>query len=208
MSSPSSVFAARLADLRRVRGWTTQDLSDRLRDLGVDLHPTAITKIEKRVRGITLDEVVAIAVAFHVPPVMMWLPLDTASFDITPRKAVNPWLVLGWVRNKTPLMSSDIAAWRDWTQAAYDLDERHRDRQHEVNEADMARRRAEFQNDPELAATAQRKYIQALEAVADAWRATERHGFMPPALPSAWVDDMAELGMDPSPNWRLNHGEN
>lgn len=206
MTGPSEAFAGQLTRLRQVRGWTTHELSDRLAELGMLVHPTAITKIEKGRRGISLDEAVAIAVAFNVPPVMLWLPFDVDDFDITPMTSVSPWLVFGWVRNETPLASRDIAAWRDWTHAAYELDTRHRAAQRDVHDAERALRRAEFEDNHDMKTTARRHYVEALETVADAWRATERQGFTPPRLPAQWYDDMRQLGMQPTPTWRETNG--
>jgi len=61
------MFAKRLREQRTRRGWSQTMLADRMRTEGVDLHPTAITRMESGERGIRLNEAVAAAAALTVP---------------------------------------------------------------------------------------------------------------------------------------------
>jgi transcriptional regulator with XRE-family HTH domain len=72
-------FGERLQEIRRKRGWTQEDLASRLDDLGFPIHRVTLGQIEKggtRARNVTLEEVLAIALALGVPPVMMMAPFS------------------------------------------------------------------------------------------------------------------------------------
>src|SRR6516162_10230049 len=56
MPRPSEVFRERLRDVRRIRGWTQQELAGALDEAGVDLGEFAITRLEKGKRSVSLDD--------------------------------------------------------------------------------------------------------------------------------------------------------
>lgn len=70
-TTPEEHFARRIRAERQARGWTQAELAERLKEHGVDLHFTAIAKIEQpdpaRQRAIRLNEAAALAQTFGVP---------------------------------------------------------------------------------------------------------------------------------------------
>jgi transcriptional regulator with XRE-family HTH domain len=82
MPGPSEVFRERLHDVRRLRGWTQQELAAALGEVGVDLGEFAVTRLEKGKRSVSLDEAVAIAAVLGVTPLHMLVPLDDSDVQL------------------------------------------------------------------------------------------------------------------------------
>jgi transcriptional regulator with XRE-family HTH domain len=181
VKAPSKVLAGEVARLRRARGWSTERLSDRLRELGVLLHPTAITKLEKGDRGVSLDEAFALAAAFKVPLSLMALPLrEDADVAITPTTHVYAWRVWEWLHGLEPLVDHDIPQWREDVQPAC-LYNDVRETQKAAQRASAAVRAAEYVGDPNGVKSAREGYVtalwrlhQALEAMTGAGLDSER----------------------------------
>src|SRR5450631_4458968 len=89
-AGPSSErVAANLRRIRREREITTAALAKRLAALGHPIADTGITKIEKGMRGVDVDDLTALAVALEVTPNLLLLPeMDAAavnaSYMVTP----------------------------------------------------------------------------------------------------------------------------
>lgn len=203
-SAPVAEVASRVAELRRDKGWNAQEFVDRCMAGGLDRMTTSVlANLETGRRGyVTVDELLTFAAVLDVPPVALWLPLDVDTFAVTPAMTVPPWRVLRWVRGLQPLTQADVAFWRTETEAMIELDEQHRGVERDVQAAEQAIRRAEFQGSADAQAAAKEQYARALEELSRAWRMTERHRFIPPRLPGAWIDDMVKLDIDHNPAWR------
>ena len=108
MPSPSEVFRARLREVRRLKGWTQQQLADALADAGVKLDASAITRLERGTRGLSLDDVLAIAAALGVSPLHLFVPLDNdEELNVAPSLTANALDVRAWVRGQRPLRETD-----------------------------------------------------------------------------------------------------
>jgi transcriptional regulator with XRE-family HTH domain len=70
-SQTSSLVAANVRLLRKVRGWSAQRLADNVAEAGHVLPRVAVAKIEKCGRMVTVDDLVAIASGFGVPAAML-----------------------------------------------------------------------------------------------------------------------------------------
>jgi len=99
-----SCVQANLARIREARGLTKKELSARVGDLGRQIPPLGISRIEAGTRRVDADDLVALALALNVSPLALLLPhsgTDTiqltagvgASFDAT-------W---GWASGDCPL---------------------------------------------------------------------------------------------------------
>jgi transcriptional regulator with XRE-family HTH domain len=176
--APSKVLAGEVARLRRARGWSTEQLSDRLRELGVLLHPTAITKLEKGDRGVSLDEAFALAVAFKVPLSLMALPLrEGADVALTPTTRVHAWRVWEWLHGLEPLVEdNDIPQWRGDVQPAW-LYDGVREAQKAAQRASAAVPAAEYFGDPDGVKSAREGYVTALWRLHQALEAVKGAGF-------------------------------
>lgn len=107
MPLPSEVFRARLREVRRLRGWTQADLASALTRAGVDLGESAVVRMERGIRGVSLDEAIAIATVLGVSPLHMMVPLDDNGAQLTPRLAVSTVDARAWLRGQRPLQEAD-----------------------------------------------------------------------------------------------------
>jgi transcriptional regulator with XRE-family HTH domain len=106
--APSAVFRQSLREARRLKRWTQQELADALAELGAKIDATAITRIERGVRSVSLDEVVLIAAALGVSPMHLFVPLDDkAPVQVAPGLVRPAADVRAWVRGQRPLRVSD-----------------------------------------------------------------------------------------------------
>jgi transcriptional regulator with XRE-family HTH domain len=66
-------FGDNVRHWRRERNWSQEDLADKLRSEGIDLHQTSVAKIERGTRPLRVAEAAAIATIFRVPPLAVFL---------------------------------------------------------------------------------------------------------------------------------------
>ncbi|KAB8196813.1 helix-turn-helix domain-containing protein [Nonomuraea phyllanthi] len=63
-----AIFGVRVRELRQARGWSQEELADRLtQQAGLQFHQTQIGKVESGTRPIRLNEAAALALIFNVP---------------------------------------------------------------------------------------------------------------------------------------------
>lgn len=86
-SGPSAAtVAANVLRLRRARGLSTYALSDRLGEAGRPIAPSALSKVERGVRQVTVDELMTFAAVLDVSPSALLLPLvddSTTTVEVT-----------------------------------------------------------------------------------------------------------------------------
>src|SRR5687767_10614537 len=95
----SDAVAALVKQLRLRRDMRVKDLADRCRDLGAEqLTANVLTNIEVRRRGVSVDELLVLALALDVAPAYLLTPGDasttiavTAS-EAHPADAVEQWI--------------------------------------------------------------------------------------------------------------------
>src|SRR5262245_28616402 len=94
----SELFAERLRMYREMRSLTAEQFADRVAASGGKLDRQAISKIERGVRGVSLDEWLMLAFALNVPPLLLFLPLGNQEerIAVTPipglaLPAANAW---------------------------------------------------------------------------------------------------------------------
>jgi transcriptional regulator with XRE-family HTH domain len=61
---PERLLARYVQSERKRRGWSQRDLAERLGEVGMDIHATGITRLERGERAIRFDEFVALCRAF------------------------------------------------------------------------------------------------------------------------------------------------
>lgn len=107
------VFARRLREVRKRRGWSQEQLARRVdEELGVPIHRVTIAKIEsggKRAQHVELQEVLALSLALGVSPLHMIVPFGAdARLRVAPRKqAVGPVLARRWLQGVDTLLDED-----------------------------------------------------------------------------------------------------
>lgn len=67
------MFGERVKEWRQARNWKQEDLAEKLRELGFEMHQTTVAKLEKGSRPLRVAEASAIATIFGVPPLAVFL---------------------------------------------------------------------------------------------------------------------------------------
>lgn len=104
-----AAVARNVSELRHLRRLSVRGLSERLKELGLQLLPSGVTKIEKQERRVSVAELVALAVALEVSPVRLLLPAGRTNNDmlVTPNMSA-PWAaVWRWAVGDQPLVQRD-----------------------------------------------------------------------------------------------------
>lgn len=111
--TPREVFAAQVGILRERKGWTQQRLADEMKRLDHPIDRTAIAKIERGDRGVSIDEAFTLAVAFGVSPAALLLP-RSGDVRVAPGLDIGGIEALHWFRGVSPLLEDieDQAALR------------------------------------------------------------------------------------------------
>lgn len=76
--SAGEVFAERLFEVRTRRGWSQEELAERLESAGHKIHRVTLAKIElggTRAKNVSLEDVLAISYVLGVSPLHMFIPL-------------------------------------------------------------------------------------------------------------------------------------
>lgn len=116
----SDIVAERVQQVRKRRGWTVKQLAERCAEIGAEeLTAQALYNIGNgrrdeaghRRRFVTVDEVVALALALDVAPVHLVIPPDAADEDeyrITPTSVVSVRDVRAWFRGYYPVLGRSV----------------------------------------------------------------------------------------------------
>lgn len=89
---------------------TQQQLADRISQLGVPMHQTAIARVESGKRELTLMEAFQYAWALHVAPVHLFVPTDSDEpINIGPSMEASPAETRAWIRGQLPLFQEQRA---------------------------------------------------------------------------------------------------
>jgi transcriptional regulator with XRE-family HTH domain len=115
--TPSDVVAARVREVRGKRGMTVADLAGRCAELGAPgLTAQALYKLEgqraaasRRPRPVSVDELLALALALNVSPLHLLVPIDDfgKSYRLTSEVSTSADYVRAWVRGMMPLGDAD-----------------------------------------------------------------------------------------------------
>ncbi len=101
----ADTVAIRVKDLRKTRKWTQQDLANAMSARGYPTDRSTIVRLEKRNRGISVDDLVALAAALNVSPGWLLLPAAAGEGDlpIVGNVKVPAWAAWQWVDGQNPL---------------------------------------------------------------------------------------------------------
>ncbi|WP_328382973.1 helix-turn-helix domain-containing protein [Micromonospora zamorensis] len=108
MTQPSERVGQAVAELRRLRGYTTRSLSDRLAELGCRIPPSSISKVEVGKRTVDPNELVALAVALRTTPnrLLFGAHAGTNGVALTPTVATTGHRAWAWANGEFPLVST------------------------------------------------------------------------------------------------------
>lgn len=65
-------FGDKVRQWRRARSWSQEDVAERLRQQGFEMHQTTVAKIERGTRPLRVAEAAALAFIFRVPPLAVF----------------------------------------------------------------------------------------------------------------------------------------
>ncbi|MGW2126265.1 helix-turn-helix domain-containing protein [Streptomyces sp. NPDC001758] len=102
----SATVAANVRRVRKGRALTVYELADRLASGNHSIAASAISKIERGERQVTVDDLLALACALDVSPSALLLPLDDSpetAVEITGRGTVPADVAWDWVDGRRPL---------------------------------------------------------------------------------------------------------
>lgn len=113
MGPTSTTVAANVRRIREVRGWSTYELAGKLTKISRPIAPSAISKIERGERQVSVDDLMALALVLRVNPNALLLP-DTAEGDVelTGSGTLAAGDVWEWAEGNRPL---DLPAGDDGT---------------------------------------------------------------------------------------------
>ncbi|WP_329315441.1 helix-turn-helix domain-containing protein [Streptomyces sp. NBC_01262] len=116
----SATVAANVRRVRERRGLTIYGLSDKLERAGRPIAPSAIAKIERQQRQVTVDDLMALAATLGVAPSALLLPLDDSpksSVEITGAGTVPADVAWDWADGQRPLRVSGHDPHAVWLEA-------------------------------------------------------------------------------------------
>jgi transcriptional regulator with XRE-family HTH domain len=79
MKTPAQTAIGRIRELRQRHGWTQQQLTDRLNQLGAHTDRAAVARVELGQRSLALDEAFLYALALDVAPVHLFAPIEDSE---------------------------------------------------------------------------------------------------------------------------------
>lgn len=188
--NPETVLRIEIRAQRGHQGLTAQQLADRVAEVGGKLTRQAISKIENGDRGVSLDELLVLARALRVPPILLLFPVGKReTVEALPDMVTSTADAMHWFTGERPGPSA-----KDWERfAAPILLWRQHDRQvsEYFNARDEVRRWNQLAPSDELDTQLRLQAIR--ERIEDDLRTTRaemrRHGLTPPALP----DELKQL---------------
>jgi transcriptional regulator with XRE-family HTH domain len=114
LPTPAAIFAKQMAESRRRQGLTQAQLAEKVTSRGVPMARESVAKTETGVRGLTLNDAIAIAVALGVPLTTLMLPRESqATVALTPNFITSAQTARSWLRGRGVLRPEDQRAVRD-----------------------------------------------------------------------------------------------
>jgi transcriptional regulator with XRE-family HTH domain len=106
-------IAAEIKVRRKALGWSAQELSDAMGKLGVDFPRSTLADLESGRRNqVSVAELLAIAAALNVPPVLLISPVGaSAETEIVPGNRVAAFRAVQWISGETPIPHADDEAY-------------------------------------------------------------------------------------------------
>lgn len=187
----------RVAVHRNKAGMTVQALADRCAELGLSLDRTVITKLEKgRRQSITVPEVLVLARALRVSPLVLIFPISRADVtEVLPGRDMPPFQAALWFSGERPWPDGSEAEADAWWSGSFaviaerqhaELLQAHRE---DLRRAGSYRRTASdgAANPAELQGAAsmyEREAADIERRLRGVRKAMRDRGFIPPELPA------------------------
>ena len=113
----SDIVAAQVRTIREMKGLTREQLAARCSELGeTELTPGPIGSIEtgrpdaegRRRRRITIDELLVLAKALGVPPILLLFPADSNLIELLPDTSISPQAAIDWFTGEKPFSANEL----------------------------------------------------------------------------------------------------
>jgi transcriptional regulator with XRE-family HTH domain len=100
----------RVRTLREHQGLSQQDLADRLKELGMAMDRSAIARLEQGRRGISVPEMLFLALALNVAPVHLLVNPDSDEpIAVIPDGLPHPPAeIRAWIRGELPISPQNV----------------------------------------------------------------------------------------------------
>lgn len=204
----SDLAGRRIKETRLRRGWTAAQLAARCADLGApELTASVIANVEtgrrdqsgRRRRFVTVDELLTLAYALDVAPVLLFVPVgEDTRLQLAPNVAVDSFQALSWVSGEIPPPGEESAARRHaWLQTigpvrfARDL----RSALEAVDQAYFHANAAATGLSEDSKADSEARVADAMRNLAGLLNLMVENAQHVPSLPAAWVGRMRRDGM-------------
>jgi hypothetical protein len=107
----AQTVAKNVERLRKTRGETIYSLSGLLAEVGRPIAPSAIAKVEKQQRQVTVDDLVALAVVLNTSPISLLLPAEWGDVPVhlTSERQVMARTAWRWIRGLSPASDYGVA---------------------------------------------------------------------------------------------------
>lgn len=209
--TPEGTVAHELSAWRGRRQLTAQQLAEQIAMFGGKLSRQAISKIENGDRGVSLDELLLIARALRVPPVLLLLPVGRANEDgrpvevqVLPGENVMPWHALRWFNGEARFPSAYESidgvdpdqvsvslrdpeeGWEQWAAPAL-LFREHDQLVREWWAIPPRLRELPFGTPEEKQATRDAQWARVMADLRRVHEEMRRHGLMPPRIPKELI---------------------
>ena len=99
-----------LRAVRKRRGWTQQELAERLGNNGLPMDRATIAKIEQggtRATNLPLEDLLALAVALGVNPIELFVPREDSQILKVGQTNIGSVEARSWLRQQEPLREAD-----------------------------------------------------------------------------------------------------
>jgi transcriptional regulator with XRE-family HTH domain len=203
----SDLFAKQLKRYREMRELTTEQLAERVAGAGGKLDRQAISKIERRVRGVSLDEWLVLAFALNIPPLLLFLPLDSQEEEIAITPTASHILpIMGawkWIIGNQPPMERqengllEATGLGEWSpvRVLVNLSTQLWDLADDLQNAELEYAAATRAENVERLRVAKERYVDALTAYGETLDRMVEAGMEPPQQPPHRLEAMGHVGL-------------
>jgi hypothetical protein len=181
----SDNLARAVASLRKQRRLPMTELEALLRAIGMPIPRQGLMRLEAGKRKVDLEEVVALAQVFNVPPLLLLFPVGHAAetelragdeAGTAPALRMDPWTAAKWFMGEASLDGGPLPA------EAADI-RRFREHDRALTEAEGARADVELERGGPKEQEAERAWRVALRDLRTIRATIRQRGLTPPALP-------------------------
>jgi transcriptional regulator with XRE-family HTH domain len=190
---------------RKRRNLSVQGVADRIAEIGGSLSRVAISRIERGIRTVNVDELLQLAHALAVPPAQLLVDLEGGEpVKIADKVVLYPWLAHRWIVGEEPPVMTNRTVTRaeEWHQAqtSVRLYAEQMGASNVIVDAQSDLRAAGFVGDGEALGAARGRLVEGLRQLAASLDEMIEAGMTPPPQPPTWIDRIRDLRLSKYPD--------